>query len=165
MSQVVNEKDANEKVVSERGTGGATFAAVVMIIGGTFGFFEGLSLIVGGTYYVQPANYWISTSAATWGWWHLIVGLIVLAAGFGVTRGAAWARWLGIIFVSIQALTNFLFIPAQPFLGDHPHPDRLVDHSLPVRSPTRARLTLRAADLAHSLIHHGLSDRRQLSAG
>ena len=23
--------------------------------------------------------------------------------------------WLGIIFVSIQALTNFLFIPAQPF--------------------------------------------------
>jgi hypothetical protein len=40
MSQVVN-----EKVVSERGTGGATLAAVVMIIGGTFGFFEGLSLI------------------------------------------------------------------------------------------------------------------------
>ena len=42
-------------------------------------------------------------------------GLIVLAAGFGVIRGAAWARWLGIIFVSIQALSNFLFIPAQPF--------------------------------------------------
>jgi hypothetical protein len=68
-----------------------------------------------GTYYVQPANYWISTSAATWGWWHLIVSLIVLTAGFGVMSGAAWARWLGIIFVSIQALTNFLFIPAQPF--------------------------------------------------
>ena len=55
MSDVVN-----EKVVSERGTGGATFAAILMIIGGTFGIFEGLSLIVGGTYYVQPANYWIT---------------------------------------------------------------------------------------------------------
>jgi hypothetical protein len=43
------------------------------------------------------------------------VGLIVLAAGFRVISGAAWARWLGIIFVRIQALTNFLFIPAQPF--------------------------------------------------
>jgi hypothetical protein len=42
-------------------------------------------------------------------------GLIVLAAGFGIMSGAAWARWLGIIFVSIQALINFLFIPAQPF--------------------------------------------------
>lgn len=78
-------------------------------------FFEGLALIVRGTFYVQPANYWISTGASTWGWWHLIVSLIVLAAGFGVMSGAAWARWLGIIFVSIQALTNFLFIPAQPF--------------------------------------------------
>jgi hypothetical protein len=115
MSQVVNENVGNEKVVSERGTGGATFAAVLLLIAGTFGFFQGLSLIVSGTYYVQPANYWISTGAATWGWAHLIFGLIVLAAGFGIMSGAAWARWLGIIFVSIQALINFLFIPAQPF--------------------------------------------------
>ena len=110
MSDVVD-----EKVVSERGTRGATFAAVLMLIGGTFGIFQGLSLIVGGTYYVQPANYWITTGAATWGWAHLVFGLIVLAAGFGIISGAAWARWLGIIFVSIQALINFLFIPAQPF--------------------------------------------------
>jgi len=110
MSNVVD-----EKVVSERGTGGATFAAILMLISGTFGIFQGLSLIIGGTYYVQPANYWITTGAATWGWAHLIFGLIVVAAGFGVISGAAWARWLGIIFVSIQALINFLFIPAQPF--------------------------------------------------
>ena len=115
MANVVDGNVVNEKVVSERGTGGATLAAVAMIIGGIFGALEGLSLIIGGTYYVQPAHYWISTGAATWGWWHLIVGLIVLGAGFGVISGAGWARALGIIFVSIQAVTNFLFIPAQPF--------------------------------------------------
>jgi hypothetical protein len=98
----------DEKVVSERGTGGATFAAVLMLIGGTFGIFQGISLIASGTYYVQPANYWITTGAATWGWAHLIFGLIVVAAGFGVMSGAAWARWLGILFVSIQAIINFL---------------------------------------------------------
>ena len=103
------------KVVSERGTGGATFAAILMMLGGGFGLLAGISLIAKGTFYVQPENYWISTGAATWGWSHLIVGLILLAAGFGVVSGAAWARWLGIIFVSIQALTNFLFIPVQPF--------------------------------------------------
>jgi hypothetical protein len=104
------------KVVSERGTGGATFAAIVIIIGGIFGFFEGLALCASGARSnVRPANSWISTGASTWGWWHLIVSLIVLAAGFRVRSGAAWAPWLGIIFVSIQALTNFLFIPAQPF--------------------------------------------------
>ena len=46
-------------------------------------------MIAKGTYYAQPANYRIDTGGSTWGWWHLIVGLIVLAAGFGVLSGAA----------------------------------------------------------------------------
>jgi hypothetical protein len=101
--------------VSERGTGGAIFAATLMIIAGAFGILQGIALLAKGTYYVQPANYWINTSASTWGWWHLLVGAIVLAAGFGVLSGAAWARWLGILFVSFQAITNFLYLPVQPW--------------------------------------------------
>jgi len=101
--------------VSDRGTGGAMFAAVLMIIAGCFGFFQGLALIAKGTYYVQPANYWINTGASTWGWTHLLISLVVLAAGFGIIAAAAWARWLGIAFVGLQALANFLFIPVQPF--------------------------------------------------
>jgi len=107
--------EVDQQASSTRGAGGAMFAGTIMIIAGAFGFFQGLALIAKGTYYVQPANYWINTGAATWGWWHLIVALFVLAAGFGVIYGSAWARWLGIIFVSVQAVTNFLFIPAQPF--------------------------------------------------
>jgi hypothetical protein len=101
--------------VNERGVGGAMFAAVIMIMAGLFGIFQGIALIAKGTYYVQPANYWINTGASTWGWWLLIVGLVVLVAGFGLFSAAAWARWLGIVIVSVQALTNFLFIPAQPW--------------------------------------------------
>ena len=101
--------------VSERGTGGATFAAVIMITAGFFGILQGIAYIAKGKYYVQPANYWINTGASTWGWWLLIVGLVVLATGFGVVSGAAWARWLAIIMVSVQAATNFLFIPVQPW--------------------------------------------------
>jgi hypothetical protein len=104
-----------DRTVSERGTGGAVFAATLMIIVGGFGILQGISLLAKGTYYVQPANYWINTNASTWGWVLLIAGLVVLAAGFGVISGAAWARWLGIIMVSIQALLNFLFIPVQPW--------------------------------------------------
>jgi len=103
------------QAVSERGTGGALFAATIMIIAGCFGFLQGIAFIVKGSFYVQPANYWVNTGASTWGWWLLFVGLLVLAAGFGVISGAAWARWLGIIFVSIQAITNFVFIPVQPW--------------------------------------------------
>lgn len=101
--------------VSTRGTGGAAFAAMIMIIAGVFGMFQGLAFIAKGTFYVQPENYWINTGASTWGWWLLIVGLIVFCAGLGVMSGAAWARWTGILIVSIQAVSNFLFIPVQPW--------------------------------------------------
>jgi hypothetical protein len=102
-------------VVSDRGTGGATFAAVVMIIAGTMGVFQGIALVAKGTYYVQPSGYWINTDASTWGWVHILVSVVVLAAGFGVISGAAWARWTGIVIVSVQAVVNFAFIPVQPF--------------------------------------------------
>jgi hypothetical protein len=104
-----------QPTISERGTGGAMFAAVLMIIGGFFGVLQGIAFIAKGSFYVQPANYWINTSATTWGWWLLIVGVVVAAAGFGVMSAAGWARWLGIVLVGIQALTNFMFIPVQPF--------------------------------------------------
>lgn len=103
------------RTVSERGTGGALFAGVLMIISGSFGMLQGIALLAKGTYYVQPANYWINTSASTWGWILLIAGLVILAAGFGVVSGAAWARWLGIALASLQAVINFAFIPVQPW--------------------------------------------------
>ena len=72
---------------------------------------QGLALLVRDTYYVQPANYWINTGAATWGWWQLILGVIVLAAGFGIMSGAAWARWLGIILILIDLwIIHSLFV-------------------------------------------------------
>ena len=104
-----------EPRISERGTGGAAFAAILMIIAGSFGALQGLAYILKGSFYVQPKNYWLSTGASTWGWWHLLIGVVVFAAGLGILAAAAWARWLGIVLVSAQAVTNFLFIPVQPF--------------------------------------------------
>jgi multisubunit Na+/H+ antiporter MnhG subunit len=104
-----------EREVSEGGTVGAMLAAILMILGGLFGSLQGIALIAKGSFYVQPKNYWINTSASTWGWILLIVGVVVLAAGIGVLSAAAWARWLGIVMASVQAVANFLFIPVQPW--------------------------------------------------
>jgi hypothetical protein len=101
--------------VSERGTGGAIFAGTLLIIGSALWILEGLADIVRGTSYIESANYWITTSASTWGWIHLIGGLIGLAAGFGIFSGAGWARWLGILIASVSVIVNFVFIPLAPF--------------------------------------------------
>jgi ABC-type uncharacterized transport system permease subunit len=101
--------------VSERGTGGAIFAGTLLIIASSLWILEGLAGIVRGTSYIESANYWITTSASTWGWIHLVGGLIGLAAGFGIFSGAGWARWLGILIASVSVIVNFAFIPLAPF--------------------------------------------------
>jgi hypothetical protein len=101
--------------VSARGTGGAIFAGTLLIIGSALWMLEGLAGIVRGTSYIESANYWITTSAGTWGWIHLIGGIIGLAAGFGIFSGAGWARWLGILIASISVIVNFAFIPLAPW--------------------------------------------------
>jgi hypothetical protein len=101
--------------VSVRGTGGAVFAGTLLIIGGVLWIVEGLAGIVRGTTYLENANYWSTTSASTWGWTHLVGGIIGLAAGFGVVSGAAWARWLGIFIAAISIVVNFTFIPFEPW--------------------------------------------------
>jgi hypothetical protein len=105
---------ASERV-SERGTGGALFASLLMIIGGMMGALQGIAGITKGSFFIVPADYWITVSSTTWGWTHLVVGVILIAAGVAVMTGATWARWLGIAIVAVAALVNFMFIPIQPF--------------------------------------------------
>jgi hypothetical protein len=49
-----------------------------------------------------------------WGWVHLVAGLVVLAAGYGVFAGQAWARVVGVAVALSSALTSLVFLGAYP---------------------------------------------------
>ena len=98
------------------GAGWVLFAAIMMMVGGFFAFFEGLAaLLRSGKFYHTMANYPYGGNVTTWGWIVLIGGVIVLLAGVYVMRGALWARIVGITLASLSALANFFFIPFYPF--------------------------------------------------
>ena len=101
--------------VSERGTGGAVFAAVILVIGGAIWAVQGLAGIITGTSYNELVDHVITTDVSTWGWIHLIGGVIGMLAGLGIMSGAAWARALGITIAGISIVVNFAFIPFAPF--------------------------------------------------
>lgn len=88
--------------VSVRGTGGAIFAGILLIIDGVLWLLQGLAGIVHGSSYIKGANTLITTSAGTWGWIHLIGGIIGVAAGFGIFSGAASARLPGILIATLS---------------------------------------------------------------
>jgi hypothetical protein len=94
--------------------GFSVFAAVMMIIIGVFQVVAGLTAIFRGAFYRVTPNYVFEFSVAGWGCIHLILGVLIMAAGFSVMSGRLWARVVGIALAALSAITNFLFIPHYP---------------------------------------------------
>jgi hypothetical protein len=91
------------------------FAAVLMILLGAFHAIQGLIALFNSEYYlVGPQALSVHLDYTTWGWVHLIAGIVVLGAGIGVLAGQLWARIVGIVLAVISALTSFTFIAAYP---------------------------------------------------
>ena len=91
------------------------FAAIMMLMAGTFQALAGLVAIFQNEFYVATRNYLFQFDATTWGWIHLVVGLVVAFAGWGLLSGRTWARVVGITLALVSAIANFLFIPYYPF--------------------------------------------------
>jgi hypothetical protein len=101
------------------GPGGATmgltlFAAVVMMMSGFWNFLEGLAAVIRGSFFVTLPNYAFDLSVSSWGWFHLILGVVVAMAGVGLLTDRVWARVVGVVVVAISMIVNFLYIPYQP---------------------------------------------------
>jgi hypothetical protein len=91
------------------------FAAIMMIMTGFFQLLAGLVAIFENEFYVATRNYLFQLDATTWGWIHLLLGVIVGLAGLGLLAGQTWARVVGITLAVLSAIANFLFIPYYPF--------------------------------------------------
>jgi len=96
-------------------TGFIIFAGVMMIMAGGFQALAGLVAIFENEFFVETRNYLVQFDATSWGWIHLLLGLLVLFAGFAVMSGQTWGRTVGVILAVLSALSNFAFIPYYPF--------------------------------------------------
>ncbi|HEX6248947.1 MAG TPA: hypothetical protein VFZ64_13835 [Nocardioidaceae bacterium] len=95
--------------------GWVVFGAAMMVILGTFHAIAGLVALFNETYFVAPSqDLVVSVSYDTWGWAHLVGGLVVLAVGLGLFTGATWARVLGVVVAMLSAIVNFVFLAAYP---------------------------------------------------
>jgi hypothetical protein len=92
----------------------SSFAGILMIITGIFGAIEGVVALFRNEVYVAGLRYVFAFDVTTWGWIHLVVGIVVAAAGFAVMSGRLWGRIIGIGLALLSMLTNFLFIPYYP---------------------------------------------------
>jgi hypothetical protein len=106
--------EGRSKPVSGWAVGFTAFAGAIMLLVGIFQAFAGLAAILNDEFFVRRPNYTYDIDISGWGWIHLIIGLIVAAAGFAVFSGATWARAVGITIALLSAIANFFFIPIYP---------------------------------------------------
>ena len=104
-----------DRATSGWAVGFILFAAIMMMMTGVFQALAGLIAIFENEFYVATRNYLFKFDATTWGWIHLILGVVVALAGWGLLSGRTWARAVAITLAVLSAIANFLFIPYYPF--------------------------------------------------
>jgi hypothetical protein len=94
--------------------GGTVLAAVLMMVTGVFGFFEGLAAVIRGSFFVVLPNYAFNFSATGWGVVHIILGALVFIAGASLFTGHLWARIVGVVLAAAMMVANFVYLPYYP---------------------------------------------------
>ena len=97
--------------------GFTAFAGVIMGVAGFFQMIAGFGAILEDKVYAVGQDYVFSFDVTTWGWIHLLIGVVLVASGVGVFYGSVLARSVGVFVAGLSAVANFAFLLGwnQPF--------------------------------------------------
>jgi hypothetical protein len=98
-----------------RTSGWTAFSAVMLVMAGIFGMFDGLVAIFEDEVYLIGDEAVVAFDLTTWGWIHFLVGAGVFAAGLAVMQGATWARLVGVSAAFLHAAVTIWFITLAPW--------------------------------------------------
>jgi hypothetical protein len=106
------------------GTGWLSFAGIMLIVAGGTRIIDGLWALKRDNDLEEAPQLQelllFDDNLAAWGWFYLIVGVVLIIAGFAVFGRAQWARWVGIIFATISIFLHFAWMyafPVQALIG------------------------------------------------
>ncbi|MFI7408406.1 hypothetical protein ACIBU0_07035 [Streptomyces sp. NPDC049627] len=97
-----------------RATGALVFAGVLMLVNGLLAVLQGISAIAEDDVYGRLGDYVFKINLTAWGWILLALGVVVAAVGYGILKGAWWARITGIFLACLSLVAHFLFLPYTP---------------------------------------------------
>ncbi|RFU19682.1 DUF7144 family membrane protein [Geodermatophilus marinus] len=95
--------------------GWVVFAGVMLITLGAFQVIQALvALFDDGFYAVTSEGLVVDVDYNTWGWIHLVIGIVAVLTGVGLLAGNTVARVVGVGIAVLSALANLVFIAAYP---------------------------------------------------
>jgi hypothetical protein len=92
----------------------ALFAAAMLAVVGVVQVLEGISAVAKDSIYVAGVKYAYEIDVTTWGWIHIVIGAVAVAAAVGLFWDQSWGRIAGIAIAALGAIANFAFVPYYP---------------------------------------------------
>ncbi|WP_067857268.1 DUF7144 family membrane protein [Nocardia shimofusensis] len=90
-------------------------AAVLLTAAGFLSVFQGISAIAEDEILVAGPNYIYEFNTTTWGWIHLVLGILIVVTALALMGGAMWARVVAVMLAALSLLGNFLWLPYYPW--------------------------------------------------
>ncbi|MFF5773903.1 hypothetical protein ACFY8V_32600 [Streptomyces californicus] len=94
--------------------GGTMFAGVLLLVDGILGILKGIAGIASNDVYTRINDYVFKFDVTSWGWIHLVLGVILVLVGVGILQGATWARAAGVVLACLNLVANFMWLPYTP---------------------------------------------------
>jgi hypothetical protein len=90
------------------------FASAMMVLIGSFHFIAGFAAVLDDTFYVVRPGFDLKMDVTTWGWIHMIGGIVLVIAGVGLITGSLIARIIAIFMAGLSVIWSFYSIPYYP---------------------------------------------------
>lgn len=94
--------------------GMTVFAAVMSVLIGFWEAMAGFVALFNDEFYVVGRKWTFAFDITTWGWIHLLLGVLLIAAGVALFYGAMWARVVVIGVAALTAIAEFGALPYYP---------------------------------------------------
>ena len=95
--------------------GWVVFGGAMLILMGIFQVIEGLVAVFDdGFYLVRQSGLVVNVNYNTWGWAHVLIGIVGVLAGLGLLAGNMLARMVGVVIAMVSAVVNMAFVSAYP---------------------------------------------------
>ncbi|MEU3460723.1 hypothetical protein ABZ721_12295 [Streptomyces sp. NPDC006733] len=94
--------------------GGTVFAGILLLVDGVLGVLKGIVGIAKDDVYSRLGDYVFKFDLTTWGWIHLVLGVLLAVVGWGILSGAGWARGAGVALAAFSIVVNFVWLPYIP---------------------------------------------------
>lgn len=96
-------------------SGVAGFAAVMLIAVGCVQILQGIAALGSDGILVAGAEYTFAFDTTTWGWVHLVLGVLGIAVGGAILKEASVGYVVGIALAFVNTISEFAFLPYYPF--------------------------------------------------